>query len=73
MSEAKEYLIRAVKKDKVLFLFPDKGFVSEKDAKDYVIENQYKLRKEGIELDVSISDCNIYEPVDVVWDLEDYN
>lgn len=67
------YLLRAVMNKKVLFTFPDEGLVSEKEAKEYVIENQYKLRKAGIELDVKISDCNIFEPVDVVWDLEDYN
>ncbi len=45
--------------------------MTELEAYNYVVENQEKLRKNGVELYVALLDCdNEPTPVDVVWNIE---
>jgi len=51
---------------------PEMVNVSEEKAKDYCTNNQYELRKNAIELYVSV-DNQVIEPVDVIWNLDKFN
>ena len=53
-------------------LIPNMLNVSELEAKDYCANNQFDMRKDGIELYVGIGN-GVVEPVDVVWDLVKFN
>lgn len=53
-------------------LIPNYLNISETNAYNFVAKNQFEMRKQGIELFVGISSNNI-EPVDVVWDLIEFN
>jgi len=70
----KEYQLRGITKEKVVFTYFKNSsyFCTEAEAKAYVCENQYPLRKEGIEIEIKIRDVQGWIPADVVWDLIEY-
>lgn len=68
------YILRGVRKGVEIFRIPkEEPYMTESAAKEYVAINQFEMRLDGIELELMVDGCEFFEPVDVVWDLEQFN